>query len=129
MRTIAGTHLIMDGYVLDGRKLEPAVIMDMMDALVWALDMQYLQRPLAARVPLDPAKLESDDDEGGWSVYAQITTSHIAVHCWPLRRAFMLDVFSCRPFDTDKAYKIICDAIGVDRTVKHNIDRSCPTSC
>jgi S-adenosylmethionine decarboxylase len=128
MRTIAGTHLIMDGYVVDERKLEPEAVMNMMDALVWALDMQYLQRPVAMRVPIDPSKLESDADEGGWSIYAQITTSHIAVHCWPLRKAFMLDAFSCKPFDADKAIKIIYDALRVDKVVQHVIHREGPAA-
>jgi len=126
MRDIAGTHLILDGYVHDERKLEPENLISMMDALVWTLEMQYLQRPVAMKVPVDTTKLASDEDEGGWSVYAQITTSHIAIHCWPLRKAFMMDVFSCRPFDAIRATKIVYDVLNVDQVVQKIIERSGP---
>jgi len=126
MRTIAGKHLTMDGYVSNAAKLEPESIMSVFDALVWALDMQYLQRPVAMRVPLDRGKLSTDDDEGGWSVYAQITTSHIAIHCWPLRRAFMLDVFSCKTFDHVRAIKVIHEGLDVTLAVQNVHERRGP---
>ena len=99
MRKIAGYHLLVDGYVADGSVLNPDSIISMFDRLVEVLGMQYCQKPAAVRVPLDPTKLDTDDDEGGWSVIAQITTSHISLHGWPMRGAFMMDVFSCCHFD------------------------------
>ena len=126
MKKIAGTHLLVDGYVRDGRILNPDSICTLFDRLVETLDMQYLQRPTAIRVPMEPGKLATDEDEGGWSVICQITTSHIALHSWPMRGAFMMDVFSCRPFDPEAARRVVVEMLDVtDSTVKV-IQRSDP---
>ncbi len=107
MREISGCHLVIDGYVKNSFSLTPDYITDLMDELVIELDMQYLQRPTAIRVSLDENRLDGEEDEGGWSVFAQITTSHIAVHGWPLRRAVMMDISSCKDFDFGRAIALI----------------------
>jgi S-adenosylmethionine decarboxylase len=99
MYKIEGTHLIVDAYVQDAATLGEENMLLLFDELVEALDMTYLQRPQCVEVPLDEAKLSSGEDEGGCSYYCLITTSHIAAHTWELRKAVMLDVFSCKPFD------------------------------
>lgn len=127
MKTIAGWHLIVDGYVRDPRALNsPEHLVSMMDALVDALSMQYLQRPQCMRVQQDPRKLSTDADDGGWSVVCQITTSHIAIHTWPLRCAFMMDVFSCRPFDGAVAKNVVFEQLGVEEAVCTFTERKGP---
>jgi S-adenosylmethionine decarboxylase len=126
MREIKGTHLLMDGYVEDARTLEPDALVALFDRLVEILDMQYLQRPQAIQVPCEPAKLGTEEDEGGWSVIAQITTSHISLHGWPLRKAFSMDVFSCKDFDTKLAEKEIFAALGVWQACCQVIERRGP---
>ena len=113
MKTISGTHLLIDGYVRDGQTLNPDTICTLFDRLVDTLGMQYLQRPTAIRVPIDPDKLKTDDDEGGWSVICQITTSHISLHGWPMRGAFMMDIFSCRDFDPRAAEAVVRELLDV----------------
>lgn len=126
MKTIAGRHLLIDGYVRDGQTLNPDTICNLFDKLVETLEMQYLQRPTAIRVPIDPNKLNSDDDEGGWSVICQITTSHIALHGWPMRGAFMMDIFSCREFNPEAAEKVVRETLGVTEVSIRNIQRTDP---
>jgi S-adenosylmethionine decarboxylase len=113
MRTIAGKHLLLDGYVKDGQTLNPDTICTLFDKLVEALKMEYLQRPMAIRVSIDPNKLDSEEDEGGWSVICQITTSHISLHGWPMRGAFMMDIFSCRDFDPPLAERLVRETLDV----------------
>jgi S-adenosylmethionine decarboxylase len=113
MKKIAGIHLLIDGYVRDGKTLNPDIISGLFDDLVQRLGMQYLQRPTALRVPMDPDKLQTEEDEGGWSVICQITTSHISLHGWPLRRAFMMDIFSCCEFDPAEARRVVEQTLGV----------------
>ena len=113
MRAIAGLHLLIDGYVRDGNTLNPDTLTTLFDRLVQTLGMEYLQRPQAIRVPTDPRKLETHEDEGGWSVICQITTSHISLHGWPLRGAFMMDIFSCLDFDADAACAVVKEALDV----------------
>lgn len=126
MRKISGTHLLIDGYVTDGNTLNPDTICTLFDRLVETLDMQYLQRPTAIRVPIDPDKLDSGDDEGGWSVICQITTSHIALHGWPMRGAFMMDIFSCKEFEPAAAEAVVRECLQVTEASTSVIHRSDP---
>lgn len=128
MKTIAGLHLLVDGYVRDGNLLNPDTICSLFDRLVETLGMQYLQPPMAMRVPLAPGKLETDDDEGGWSVICQITTSHISLHGWPLRGAFMMDIFSCKPFSTERAIQLVQQALGATTCHVTTVRRTDPRS-
>lgn len=126
MREITGLHLVIDGYVVDPAKLEPEPIIVMFDHLVEALQMQYLQKPMALRVAPAAGKLDSDEDEGGWSVACQITTSHITLHGWPLRSAFMMDCFSCKPFNAEEAKRIVFEGLEVDKATVQIIERRGP---
>ena len=126
MRNISGTHLLVDGYVEDRAALTPQAVTALFDELVELLGMEYVQRPMAVYVPEEPAKLDSDCDEGGWTIFAQITTSHISLHGWPLRKAFMLDLLSCREYDTDAAKELIYSRLGVYRACCEVVERRGP---
>lgn len=127
MKSISGRHLLIDAYVEDESVLDdPSQLCDLFDELVAALNMEYLQRPTAIRVPCDPAALHSEADDGGWSVACQITTSHITLHGWPQRKAFMMDIFSCHEFDVARAKRIVWDRLGVTQANAHNIHRTDP---
>jgi S-adenosylmethionine decarboxylase len=126
MKKISGLHLLIDGYVRDGQTLNPDTICSLFDRLVHTLKMQYLQPPTAIRVPLDPNKLSTDDDEGGWSVICQITTSHISLHGWPMRGAFMMDIFSCRDFDPKAAERLVREVLDVKELNIKTIERQDP---
>ena len=126
MRQIAGTHLIVDGYVKNSAVFSPSTMLKMFDLLVESLGMQYLTRPLITPVELEPDKLATDDDEGGTSYFCQITTSHIAAHTWELRRAIMLDVFSCKPFDTEIAFDVLNQHLDFEHYCIRVVDRADP---
>ena len=126
MKTIGGLHLLIDGYVRDGNILNPDTLTSLFDRLVETLGMQYLQRPTSIRVTMDPAKLETHEDDGGWSVICQITTSHISLHGWPMRGAFMMDIFSCVDFDADKARSVVKEVLDVTHWNVQQIRRMDP---
>lgn len=128
MNAISGTHVLIDGYVRDGSLLMPGNLCLLFDQLVEELGMQYLQRPTAIRVAMDDAKIDGDQDDGGWSVFCQITTSHIALHGWPLRGAFMMDVFSCRDFNTQMAVELVVKFLRVISLNAQTIRRVDPRS-
>lgn len=126
MKQIFGLHLLIDGFVRNGITLYPDYIYDLFDDLVKELKMQYLQRPIVMRVPLDKEKLKTDEDEGGYSGICQITTSHISIHGWPLRKAFMMDIFSCKDFDYKAAREIVVDSLQVENANFQLIERTGP---
>lgn len=123
MKTIGGTHLILDGKLRDNSDLSSENIIQLFDNIVDSLNMIYLTRPVVTPVPLEPNKIETEEDEGGISVYAQITTSHIALHVWPLRRAFCMDIFSCKPFDTDLAGRTLWEGLKIEYASVHILER------
>lgn len=106
MTEIKGNHLTLDGYVRDSASLAEDKLDELVRDLVGVLGMELLGEPVCRRVELEPAKLKTKEDEGGHTLFALITTSHIAFHVWPLRKAFMADVFSCKPFDAEKALSV-----------------------
>lgn len=120
MNRISGTHLIVDAYVADPASLSAEHITRVFEEVVQVLEMELLGEPVVRSVPVDPNHLETDQDEGGVSVIMPITTSHLAAHAWPLRSAIMLDIFSCKPFATDAAVRLIVERFGC-RHYRHEV--------
>jgi S-adenosylmethionine decarboxylase len=69
--------------------------------LVALLGMRPLGEPHLYEVETEIAKLGAEpfEDEGGVTGVCVLSTSHCAIHTWPLRPFFVMDVYSCRDFD------------------------------
>ncbi len=123
----SGWHLMVDALVADGTFLrDPKALRGFLLKLVDFLGMKLLDGPNITEVELDPSRLESGSDEGGVTGYCLITTSHISIHTWPLRRRFCLDIFSCKQFDRDAAVAEIKNALGVSDVSVTWIERRWP---
>ena len=110
----SGWHLIIDAIVGDPTRLaDVSGLETFLRKLVDHLGMELLDGPRMTQVELDPNQLETDEDDGGVTGYALITTSHCAIHTWPLRSRFCMDVFSCKPFDQAAALEFIRTELGV----------------
>ncbi len=70
--------------------------------LVARLGMRALAAPQMHDVETDLKKMnvEPFEDEGGVTGVVVLSTSHCSIHTWPLRSFFVLDVYSCRDFET-----------------------------
>lgn len=111
----SGWHLIIDAIVSDSARISRVEsLREFLLELVDYLGMDLLDGPRMTEVDLDPKLLESDSDEGGITGYCLITTSHLSIHTWPLRRRFCMDVFSCKPFDGEGAAALIRERLGVE---------------
>ncbi len=126
MHQIAGTHLIVDAYVADQDVLTTEHVLQTFDKLVKELRMEKLGEPVIREVQVRPELLSTDEDEGGVSIIMPITTSHIAIHTWPARRALMLDVFSCCPFNVETAFDLLNREFRFVSFSKHVVDRRDP---
>ena len=124
----AGRHLILDGYVKDADVFTAEKLTRLFRSLADALEMKIIQGPTFLEVELDPKKLESAvfQDEGGITGSCIISTSHMALHAWPLRRFFSMDVFSCKEFDTSRAMNVIHEYLGLASVNVMNLDRTKP---
>jgi S-adenosylmethionine decarboxylase len=85
--------------------------------LVSALGMRCLREPHTYEVEEEIEKLgvEPFEDEGGVTGVAVLSTSHCAIHTWPLRSFFVMDVYSCRDFDEAIVRKIVSQRFDTKR--------------
>lgn len=85
--------------------------------LVEALGMRCLGQPHTYEVEEEIEKLgvEPFEDEGGVTGVCVLSTSHCALHTWPLRSFFVMDVYSCRDFDVDVVRAMARERFGATR--------------
>jgi S-adenosylmethionine decarboxylase len=128
MTNSAGRHLILDGYVKDSSVFTTEKLSALFQNLADALGMKILQGPTFLEVPLDESKLKSDVflDEGGLTGSCIISTSHMALHAWPIRKYLSLDVFSCKDFDVGRAMTVIHDHLVLGQINVINLERTKP---
>lgn len=88
-------------------------IQELVRASVQAAGMTLLGMQLHEVEP-DLQKLgrEPFEDEGGISVLGCLSTSHVAIHTWPLRGEFHMDLYSCRSFNGQLLTRLVRDALG-----------------
>lgn len=105
-------------------------IYDFMLKLITLVGMRSLGKPTVHNVPLEIEKLgkEPFEDEGGITTqvvgYHTLSTSHTAIHTWPLRKEFHLDIYSCKNFDAEKIEKFTkkyfkCEKIKITDLTKY----------
>jgi len=122
-----GRHLLIDGFCEESEPLASASRLEgMFRRLVGTLDMEILVPPVTKEVPLQPEKLATGSDEGGITSFCVITTSHMSIHTWPLRRFFSMDVYSCKDFDADAALAVIREELGASAIRCKNVVRTAP---
>lgn len=90
--------------------------------LVDAVGMRLLASPQIHDVALDITKLgkEPFEDEGGVSLqgagclisYGCLSTSHLAIHTWPLRGEYHMDLYSCRSYSDEAIVGLLRRRLG-----------------
>ena len=96
-----GIHLTIDGYGGSYEKLfDMKRIFKVLDDLPTFLGMKKLTMPYVVDAPPITPK-----DQGGISGFVMIAESHISIHTFPDKGFLTADVYSCKPFDTDKTVK------------------------
>lgn len=73
--------------------------------------MRPLGDPVIYNVPLQIRKMGAEpyEDEGGVTGVIVLSTSHCAIHTWPLQNKAVLDLYSCRDYDEADIKKAITD--------------------
>lgn len=99
--------------------------------LVRKVGMEPLGEPVIHDVPLEVAKLgrEPFQDEGGITAqlvgFHTLSTSHVAIHTWPLREEFHLDLYSCREFSKVEVGAFIQEIFHTTRMVSSDLTFAC----
>ncbi|NLI34304.1 MAG: adenosylmethionine decarboxylase [Deltaproteobacteria bacterium] len=97
-----GVHLMVDGYGCDRAKLEDInLIYDFLDESPSQMEMTKIMPPYVFRYNgLVP-------EDWGISGFVLIAESHISVHTFPEKHYVSLDMFSCKPFNTQQALETV----------------------
>lgn len=131
--TPAATPALPDGEVFFGTELQldlgncdPAIIRIPGELVSWAqllaekIEMKWYGRPIEQHF--------GNEHVRGWTVIQLIETSNISVHANDDNLSAFVNVFSCRPFDTEQATEFTVSFFGARAyraTVAH---RTVPTS-
>ncbi len=123
----SGWHLTIDAFVRNPNLLADAEhLKSMMRELVDVLKMEILVEPNVVEVALNETNLKNDSDDGGITGFCVITTSHISIHTWPLRKRFSMDVFSCKSFDCEEAMAFIREKLDIEQESIIWLERTWP---
>ncbi len=113
-----GVHLMLDGYGCDPEVLQDInLIYNFLDEYPQEMEMTKIMPPYVFRyngvVP----------EDWGISGFVLIAESHISIHTFPEKRYLSLDMFSCKPFDTDKAVAAVKERFRIQKCEIHVLDR------
>jgi S-adenosylmethionine decarboxylase len=109
-----GRHVKVLGRGAPDRLGNLAIVESTLVELVGLLGMRPLGSPHMYEVETEISKLgvEPFEDEGGVTGVCVLSTSHCAIHTWPLRPFFVMDVYSCRDFDPAKVEEHLARKLG-----------------
>lgn len=110
-----GRHVKVVGLADPEALASAGLVSEVLRELVRALGMRALGDPVMHDVELDLSRLgvEPFEDEGGVTGVVVLSTSHCAIHTWPARSLFVLDVYSCRDFDFGSVFELLKEELGV----------------
>ena len=113
-----GVHLMLDGYGCDRNKLEDlSLIATFLDEYPEKMNMTKIMPPYVFRyngtVP----------EDWGVSGFVLIAESHISIHTFPEKQYLSLDMFSCKPFDTQLAVQTIKRYFSIQKYEMKVLDR------
>ena len=113
-----GTHLILDGYGAAPDLLQDMkVIYDFLDHVPDEMQMTKIMPPYVFRYQ------GAVPEDWGISGFVLIAESHISIHTFPDKRYLSVDIFSCKPFDTDMAIEAVKSLFRVQKYETKILDR------
>lgn len=113
-----GVHLMLDGYGCDSAVLEDMnFIYNFLDEYPDRMDMTKIMPPYVFRYS------GSIPEDWGISGFVLIAESHISIHTFPDKQYLSLDMFSCKPFDTELALETIKKYFKVQKYEMKVLDR------
>ncbi len=113
-----GVHLMVDGYGCERSKLEDInLIYNFLDESPARMDMTKIMPPYVFRYNgVTP-------EDWGISGFVLIAESHISVHTFPDKQYLSLDMFSCKPFDTQMAVETVKKYFSMQKYEMKVLDR------
>ncbi|MCH7712331.1 MAG: S-adenosylmethionine decarboxylase [Chloroflexi bacterium] len=111
-------HLVIDGYRGDsGRMWDAELIRQFLYDLPDAMGMTRITEPSVLEYNAPKA------EDSGISGFVIIAESHISVHTFPRRDHVNVDIFSCRPFDSDMALSRVKELFSLEEVETWQLER------
>lgn len=97
-------HLVIDGYGGDIDKMwDEDLVREFLYQYPESLDMTRITEPKVLRYEAPKS------EDSGVSGFVIIAESHISIHTFPRKDYINIDIFSCRPFDHERALDDVKD--------------------
>jgi len=113
-----GQHLILDGYGANYEKLKDLdFIFNFLNKYPDDIEMTKIMPPYVFKY------YAPDPEDWGISGFVIIAESHISIHTFPEKRFLSVDIFSCKPFDVDKAIQDITEMFEIQKSEIRLLDR------
>jgi len=113
-----GQHLTLDVSKCNRKKLSDInLVYDILSRLPAKLSMTKMTLPHVVKW-LDPGAVIE-----GISGFVMIAESHISIHTFPEKDYVFMDIFSCKPFDAEKAIKLLTSIFESKKFTKKIVKR------
>ncbi|MBI2670503.1 adenosylmethionine decarboxylase [Candidatus Woesearchaeota archaeon] len=113
-----GPHLILDGYGCSKPSLQDLnKVYKLLDEIPNEIGMTKIMPPYVFKY--SGAKPE----DWGLSGFVLIAESHISIHTFPEKQYLSFDIFSCKPFNPEKAIGYLEEAFSIKKSEIRNIKR------
>lgn len=113
-----GVHLMVDGYGCDQAGLEDVnLIYNFLDEYPARMDMTKIMPPYVFRYK------GAVPEDWGVSGFVLIAESHISIHTFPEKQYLSIDMFSCKPFDTERAVETLKEYFRIQKYEMRVLDR------
>lgn len=115
-----GPHLVLEGYGCD--KTQALACKESLHEALYKLpeimDMTIIMPPQI--LDYDGGDIPEDKGISGFVIIAE---SHIAIHTFPEKKFFTLDIFSCKPFDCEIVLEFVQEIFAPKSTEHQLFDR------
>jgi S-adenosylmethionine decarboxylase len=113
-------QLVLDLHGCNQGKLnDKDYIYHLLDSLPGHIHMNKIADPHLIHYP----GTEGSFDKGGVSGFVLIKESHISIHTFVEQSHAFVDIFSCKPFDVEKAEKYLVENLEAQKTDKRVFPR------
>lgn len=112
-----GPHLTLDIKGYDKEKMTYERIFNFLQRIPGEIGMTAITQPYVF-----PYSGLVPEDKGITGI-AIIAESHISVHTFELKDYVFIDIFSCKPFDTERAINLISEEFGTKSMTVNIVER------
>ena len=117
-----GEHLIFDAYNCKYEKLNNMELcFELLNKLTTMAKMRKISEPYVIKA--DGNETLGGKDPGGFSGFVMIQESHISIHTFARRGFVTIDLYSCKPFNTEGIVEFLKDTFETDDVTCVKMDR------